>query len=195
MKLSTLVPCTAALALYASTALAKPTTYICDPAHTYPSFSADHFGGLSVWRGKFTHSTCTIVLDRQAHTGTVNVTVKTSSVDFGMPQLNAVARGTELFDVAKYPTATYAGRLADFKNGAPTKVVGRFTLHGVTRPLTLTIRHFECKELTFFHQYRCGADAAAEFNRAHYGMTYGKALGFKMWVRLHIQVEAVRQKK
>jgi polyisoprenoid-binding protein YceI len=183
----------AVLALWAGAVQAKPVTYVCDPTHTYPSFAADHFGGLSVWRGKFTQSACTIVLDRQAHTGTVNVTVKTSSVDFGMPALNQGAQGTELFDVAKYPTATYTGRLADFRNGAPTKVIGRLTLHGVTRPLTLIIRHFECKELTFFHQYRCGADAVGEFDRSKYGMSYGKTMGFRMWVRLHIQVEGVRQ--
>ncbi|MGH8302088.1 MAG: polyisoprenoid-binding protein, partial [Steroidobacteraceae bacterium] len=53
------------LAACASTAFAKPFTYVCDPAHTYPSFAADHMGGLSVWRGKFTHSTCTIVLDQE----------------------------------------------------------------------------------------------------------------------------------
>ncbi len=181
------------LALYAGTAFAKPATYICDPDHTYPSFSADHFGGLSVWRGKFTKSTCTIVLDRQAQTGKVTVTVDVSSVDFGMPALNAGSQTTELFDVAKYPTATYTGRLADFKNGSPTKVIGQLTLHGVTQPLTLTIRHFECKEVAMFHQYRCGADAAVEFDRAKYGMDYGKSIGFQMWVRLHIQVEGVRQ--
>ncbi len=181
------------LALYAGATFAKPATYVCDPAHTYPSFSADHFGGLSVWRGKFTKSACTIVMDRQAQTGKVTVTVDTSSVDFGMPALDAGAQGTELFEVAKYPTATYTGRLADFKNGAPTKVIGQLTLHGVTRPLTLTIRHFECKEVAMFHQYRCGADASGEFDRGEYGMTYGKSLGFQMWVRLHIQVEGVRQ--
>ncbi len=181
------------LALHAGATFARPTTYTCDPAHTYPSFSADHFGGLSVWRGKFTKSSCTIVMDREAQTGTVTVTVDPSSVDFGMPALNAGSQTAELFDVAKYPTATYTGRLADFKKGSPTKVIGQFTLHGVTRPLTLTIRHFECKEVAMFHQYRCGADAVGEFDRAQYGMDYGKTIGFQMWVRLHIQVEAVRQ--
>ncbi len=175
------------------TAFAKPVTYVCDPAHTHPSFAADHMGGLSVWRGMFTESSCTIVMDRKAHTGSVKVTVQTASDDFGNAQLNKDARGPNLLDVARYPTASYAGKLADFRNGAPTKVVGTFTLRGVTRPLTLDIRHFECKEVAMMHQYRCGADAFAEFDRARYGMSFGKAFGFQMWVRLHIQVEAVRQ--
>ncbi len=178
--------------LPAASAFAKPVVYVCDPAHTYPSFSADHLGGLSVWRGKFTRTTCTIVMDRKARGGTVDVSVDTASVDFGNAMLNRDALGRELFDVAEYPTATYTGRLADFKNGAPTEVIGRFTLHGVTRPLTLVIRHFECKELLVMGQYRCGADATGEFDRARYGMSFGKLFGFQMWVRLHIQVEAVR---
>lgn len=177
------------------TAFAKPVTYVCDPAHTHPSFAADHLGGLSVWRGMFTRTRCTIVMNRQARTGTVHVTVETASDDFGNRQLDKDARTIPtLLDTARYPIARYVGRLADFVHGSPTRVIGRFTLHGVTRPLTLTIRHFECKEIPMFHQYRCGADAISEFDRAKYGMTFGKAFGFQMWVRLKIQVEAVRQK-
>ena len=43
----------AMLALAAGSVLVEPVTYPIDPAHTYPSFEADHFGGMSVWRGKF----------------------------------------------------------------------------------------------------------------------------------------------
>jgi polyisoprenoid-binding protein YceI len=193
MSLSKLALPAALLAAHAGAAIAKPVTYVCDPAHTYPSFAADHMGGLSVWRGKFTKSTCTIVLDRQQRTGTVDVTVDTSSIDFGMPELNQRAQGPDLFDVAKYPTAIYQGTLAGFVNGKPTKVLGHLTLHGVTHPLTLTINSFECKQIPVMHQYRCGADARGHFQRDQYGIDTGKAFGFRMWVRLQIQVEAVRQ--
>ena len=44
------------------------TTYNLDPTHTYPSFETDHFGGVSVWRGKFTKSSGTVVIDRAAKT-------------------------------------------------------------------------------------------------------------------------------
>ena len=55
----------ALLALLAGAALAEPVTYQIDPAHTYPSFETDHFGGVSVWRGKFTKSSGTTALDRE----------------------------------------------------------------------------------------------------------------------------------
>lgn len=194
MSLSKLALPALLLAACAGTAVAKPATFVCDPAHTHPSFEADHMGGLSVWRGMFAKSSCTIVLDREQHTGSVEVTVDTSSIDFGLPKLNEHAQAApDLFDVGKYPTATYKGNLADFVDGKPTKVVGNFTLHGVTRPLTLTIRSFECKQLSMMHQYRCGADAEGDLQRDQYGITFGKAFGFEMWVRLRIQVEAVQQ--
>jgi polyisoprenoid-binding protein YceI len=181
----------AMLTLVAGYAVADPVTYQIDPAHTYPSFEADHFGGLSVWRGKFDRSSGTIVLDKQKGTGTVDVTVDASSIDFGMPKLNEHAKSAEMFDVAKYPSATFKGTLVGFKDGAPTQVQGDFTLHGVTHPLTLTIKQFLCKPNPMDKKEHCGADAAASFNRADYGISYGDKYGFKMDVKLAIQVEAV----
>ena len=182
----------AALALVTGTALAASVTYQIDPSHTYPSFEADHFGGVSIWRGKFDKSSGTIVLDRAGSTGTVAVTIDTSSIDFGMPKLNEHAKSPEMFDVAKYPTATYKGKLAGFKDGVPTKLEGEFTLHGVTRPLQLTINSFACKTYPDNKEH-CGADVSGTLNRADYGISYGEKYGFKMDVKLAIQVEGVRQ--
>jgi len=58
--------------------------YVIDPTHTYPSFEADHFGGLSVWRGKFDKSSGKITLDKAKKTGTVDITIDATSVNFGM---------------------------------------------------------------------------------------------------------------
>lgn len=171
---------------------AAPTTYNIDPNHTYPSFEADHFGGLSVWRGKFTKSAGKVVLDRAAKAGTIEVTVQTDSVDFGHEKMNAHAKGEELFDVAKYPTATYKGKFTAFNGDVPTEAQGDFTLHGVTKPLTLKINSFKCMPHPMLKKEVCGADASAELNRADYGVSYGQAYGFNMGVKLQIQVEGVK---
>ena len=180
------------LTLAAGVAAAEPVTYQIDPNHTYPSFAADHFGGLSTWRGKFNHTTGSIVLDRAKSTGTVDVTVDTTSINFGMPKLDEHAKSGEMFDVEKFPTATYKGTLADFKNGAPTQINGQFTLHGVTRPLTLTVDTFKCVTNPMDKKEHCGANASSTFNRADFGINYGDKYGFNMDVKLDIQVEAVR---
>ena len=97
-----------------------------------------------------------------------------------------------MFDVAKYPTATYTGKISAFKDGMPTQVQGTFTLHGVTKPLTLTINSFKCVTVPMDKKEHCGADASASLNRADYGIAYGDKYGFKMDVKLKIQVEAIR---
>jgi polyisoprenoid-binding protein YceI len=174
-------------------ATAAPAAYTIDPAHTYPSFEADHFGGLSTWRGKFNKTTGTVMLDKAAGTGSVDITVDMDSVDFGLDALNIQAKKDSLFDVAKYPTATYKGKLAGFVDGKPTRVDGELTLHGVTRPLALEIRSFKCMPDPDprFKRERCGADALATFKRDAFGMDSGKDYGFLMDVTLRIQVEAV----
>jgi polyisoprenoid-binding protein YceI len=182
----------ALLSLAAGSALAEPVTYQIDPAHTYPSFEGDHMGGLSVWRGKFTKTAGTIVFDKDKGAGTVDVTVDTASIDFGMPKLDEHAESADMFDVAKYPTATYKGTLVNFKNGTPTQVQGQFTLHGVTHPLTLNVNSFKCMVNPMSKKEVCGADASGSFQRSDYGMSFGDKYGFKMDVKLQIQVEAIR---
>lgn len=167
-------------------------TYQIDPSHTYPSFEADHFGGLSTWRGKFNETKGNIVLDRAAKTGSVDITIDAASIDFGHEKLNEHAKGKEMFDTAKFPTATYKGKLV-FKGDVPASVNGELTLHGVTKPVTLTINKFKCMQNPMTKKDTCGADASATFNRSDFGVSYGVQYGFNPEVKLAIQVEGVKQ--
>ncbi|MGE0116160.1 MAG: YceI family protein [Steroidobacteraceae bacterium] len=180
------------LLLASGMAMAAPTLYNIEPNHTYPSFEADHMGGLSVWRGKFDKTSGTVQLDRAAHTGSVDITVDTTSIDFGHAKMNEHAKGSDLFDVEKYPTATYKGKFTKFNGDVPTQVDGELTLHGVTKPVTLTINSFLCKMHPMMKKEVCGADASATFNRADFGIDFGAKMGFKMDVKLAIQVEALK---
>jgi polyisoprenoid-binding protein YceI len=179
--------CIAVLAT--ASASAAPVTYILDPTHTYPSFAADHMGGLSVWRGKFTQSSGKVVYDKDAKTGSIEVTVKMDSVDFGMPKLDEHAKSAEIFDAAQYPTAVYTGKLTKFNGATPTEADGTLTMHGVTKPLKLKIDSFLCKPNPMTKKEVCGADASASFDRSEFGINFGEKYGFKMWVKLEIEVE------
>jgi polyisoprenoid-binding protein YceI len=172
--------------------LAAPVSYKVDPDHTYPSFEADHLGGLSTWRGKFNASSGTVVMDREAGTGTLEVSIDTASLDFGHDKMNEHARSADIFDVARFPVATYTGKLAKFVAGAPTEVHGELTLKGVTKPLVLQVDRFVCKPHPMLKKDACGANATAAFDRDTFGVDYGKAYGFDMQTLLRIQVEAIR---
>jgi len=163
--------------LVGASSFAAPVTYVIDPTHTYPSFEADHMGGLSVWRGKFDSSSGKVVYDKVAKAGSINVTVDMSSINFGMPKLDEHAKSAEMFDVAKFPTATYTGKFTKFDGASPTEAQGTLTMHGVTKQNPMSKKEV------------CGADASATFNRSDFGVNFGDKYGFKQEVKLQIQVE------
>lgn len=185
------VPLAPCMALLSGAAIAAPAYYTIDPAHTFPSFEADHMG-ISYWRGKLNASEGKVVLDKTAGKGSVDVTIDLASIDFGQDKLNEWARGKDFFDTSKHPKAQYKGHLEQFVGGAPSKLVGELSLHGVTQPLTLTIDRFKCIPHPLYKRELCGADAVGTFDRSKFGLTAGKDYGFDMSVALRIQVEALR---
>lgn len=182
-----------AAAAMTTAVLAAPKRYEVDPNHTYPSFEADHMGGLSKWRGKINSTSGSITLDRENETGSVDITMDMNSIDFGHDDLNEHAKSGDMFDTAEYPNATYEGELVDFQDGAPTAVDGTLTLHGVSQPVRLDVESFKCQP----HPQRgvevCGAVASADINRADFGVDFGQDFGFDMGVTLDISVEAFEQ--
>ena len=180
------------LGTVAAAAVAAPANFKVAPEHTYPSFEADHFGGVSVWRGKVKQTSGEIVLDKAGQSGTVDVTIDMTTIDSGHEKLNGHLKGSDagMLDVAKFPTARYKGKLVNFKDGAPTQVQGELTFHGVTKPVTLTINSFKCMTHPMKKKEFCGADAVTTINREDFGVNWGKAFGFKQDVKIAIQIEA-----
>lgn len=189
----TLIP--AALLLGAFGAQAAADHYTIDPSHTYPSFQAPHIGGISFWRGKIDRSSGTVTLDRDAKTGSVDIVMDMTSIDFGHEKMNTHAKSADMFDVEKYPTATFKASKITFNGDTPSEVPGELTLHGVTKPLTLKINSFKCITHPMLKKDVCGADASAEFDRADYGVSYGIPMTGSGKVTLAIQVEALKDDK
>jgi polyisoprenoid-binding protein YceI len=176
----------------AAAATAAPATYTVDPQHTYPSFEADHMGGMSVWRGKFNTTAGKVVLDTAAKTGEVDITIDTASINFGHDKMNEHARTPDMFDTAKFPTATYKGKVSKWNGDAPAEIDGQLTIKGVTKPVKLTVNSFLCKPNPMTKKETCGADAAGSFQRDAFGVDYGKSFGFKMDTKVLISIEAVK---
>lgn len=167
-------------------------TYTIDPSHTYPSFEADHMGGLSKWRGKINKTTGTMTFNEAKQTGSIDVTMDMTQIDFGMEKMNEHARSPDIFDVEMFPTAEYKSDKFVFKNGKLAAIEGELTLKGVTKPVTLTVKEYLCKPHPMLKKQACGADAYATINRGDFGVDYGFAYGFKPEVNLAIQIEAIK---
>lgn len=167
--------------------------YTIDPNHTYPSFEAPHIAGISLWRGKFDRSSGSVTLDRAAGTGSLSITIDTTSIDFGHEKMNTHAKSADFFDVEKYPTATYQSDKIDFDGDRPVAVHGTLTLHGVSKPVDLRIASFKCIQHPVFKREVCGADASAVIDRTEFGISYGVPQAVPTGkVTLAIQVEALK---
>lgn len=120
------------------------------------------------------------------------MTTDIASVSTGNTKLDEHLQSAEFFNAAKYPEATYTGTIK-FDGDKPAEIVGNLTLHGVTKPLTLKIDSFKCIQHPMLKREVCGVDAAGEFDRADFGVDYGKSYGFKTATKLEISAEGIKQ--
>lgn len=183
--------CAALLCAGPAFAWAAPETYRIDPAHTHPGFEISHLG-ISTQRGRFDRTTGSIVLDREAGTGSVTIEIDATSISTGTPLLDAALRGEDFFDVARHPGLSFRSGRIVFDHGVPASAQGELTLLGVTRPVELLINRFACTRKPFLIRTTCGADITATISRSAFGMTsYATFIGDE--VRLVIQIEAAKE--
>ena len=131
-------------ALTLSPAFAAPETYALDASHTYPRFSYSHFG-FSKQLSRFNKTSGTVVLDKAAKTGSVDVTIDMKSVDTGSDLFDQHIQGADFLDTANHPTATFKSTRVKFDGDKPASVEGNLTIKGITKPVTLTVTSFLAK--------------------------------------------------
>jgi len=173
-KISAALAFTAALA---TSALAAPVTYSLDQTHTFPRFSYNHLG-MSTQLSRFNTTTGTVVLDKAAKTGSVDVTIDMKSVDTGSTVFNGHIQGEDFLDTAKFPTATFKSTKVVFEGDKPALVEGNLTIKGVTKSVTLKVGNFVAQPHPMNKKEAIGADASVvikrtEFNAGKYAPYVG----------------------
>jgi len=176
---------------FAGAAQAAPFTYEIENAHTFPKFEVSH-NGFSFHTGTFTKTTGKIVMDLEAKTGTMDVTVDTNALSTGVGVMENALKSKEFFNTEQFPTMTYKGTRFRFEGDKLVAVDGELTLLGVTRPLTLTVTHFLCGQHPRSKKEQCGANAVGQLKRSDYGMkAFLPIIGDD--IKLMIQTEAYKQ--
>ncbi len=177
--------------LFAAPAFAAPETYLVDPNHTYPRFEYNHFG-YSNQIQRFNKTSGTIVFDRAARTGSVDIAIDARSVDTGYALFNEHLQGEDFFDTARYPTITYQSTAVRFDGDKPVAVEGKLTIKGITRPVTLTLSSFQTMPHPILKKDALGANASARIKRSEFNT--GKYVpNVSDDVTLSIAVEALKQ--
>lgn len=189
-KLFKLSAAVALVAGVATAALAAPETYNVDSSHTYPRFSYSHFG-LSTQLSKFNKTTGTLVLDKAAKTGAVDVVIDMKSVETGFPVFNGHIQGEDFLDTAKFPTATFKSTKVVFEGDKPAAIEGNLTIKGVTKPVTLKVTHFVNMEHPMLKKPAIGADASVVIKRTDFNAgKYAPYVGDDVTITL--AVEAIK---
>ena len=179
------------VATFSTAALAAPETYTLDGTHTLPRFSYSHFG-YSTQLSRFDKTSGKIVIDRQAKSGSVNVTIDTTSVNTGYPLFNEHIQGVDFLDTAKYPTARFTSNQLKFEDEQLVAVDGTLTLKGISKPVTLTVTSFQCMPHPMLKKDACGANATTVVNRTDFNMgKYAPNVGDE--VTITIPVEAIKE--
>lgn len=179
-------------------AAAAPETYELDPTHTYPHFAVDHLGVSTMW-GRFDKSSGKFVIDRAAKTGSVEIVVETGSINTGDYEKGSRPRSrdehlrnADFFNVAEFPRMTFKSTAVKFSGDAPSELQGELTLLGASKPLSLKIERWVCKDHPFSKKPMCGGNASGAIKRSEFGMKYGiPAVGDEL--KLYIEFEGYRQ--
>ncbi len=188
MKKSVLV---AALGAFSAAAFAAPETFNVEPTHTYPRFEYSHFG-YSNQQQRFDKTSGKIVIDRAAKTGSVDVSIDTTSVNTGYALFNQHLQGEDFFDTAKYPAISFKSTAVRFEGDKPVAVDGKLTIKGVTKPVTLTVTSFHSMPHPMLKKDAIGANATAKVKRSEFNM--GKNVPYVSdEVTLTIAVEAIKE--
>ena len=181
----------ALLASLSGAALAAPQTYVLDNGHTFPRFSYSHFG-YSTQLSRFDHTTGTVTYDAAAHTGSVDITIDTKSVDTGYALFNEHIQGADFLDTAEFPAATFKSTKVVFDGDKPASIEGVLTLKGVSRPVTLAVTSFQAMPHPMMKKDAIGANAFVVVKRSDFNMgKHAPYVGDE--VRIDIAVEAIAQ--
>ncbi|TDE42691.1 polyisoprenoid-binding protein [Flavobacterium rhamnosiphilum] len=125
--------------LFFSTFLLAQTTWKADPMHSKLSFSTVHHG-ISDIAGLFKKFEITATTNKTDFSDAVfELSTDVASIDTEVEMRDNHLRSADFFDVEKYPKMTFKS-IAIKKIGKDKyKLIGTLTLHGITKPTTITM--------------------------------------------------------
>jgi polyisoprenoid-binding protein YceI len=185
----------ATLALAALPALAQDT-YKIDPVHSEVSFKIRHL--LSKTSGRFTKFSGTIKVDpADMSKSSVEVTIDAATINTDNEKRDTHLRSPDFFDVAKFPTITFKSTSVKEVAKGKLEVTGDFTLHGVTKQITIPITNAGTQPGMQPGSVVAGfTDGTVTLNRNDYGIkAYPGALGEDVVISLNVEAGRVEPAK
>lgn len=114
--------------------------YVTEAGHRYITFSYAHQGLSHPWlRWRDWNGALSWNAEDPAKSS-ITATVNTPSIDSGVDAFDAHLKSPDLFDVAKFPTATFKSTGIERTGPNTGRITGDLTIKDVTKPVTLDAR-------------------------------------------------------
>jgi polyisoprenoid-binding protein YceI len=171
-------------------------TYTFDVSHSSIGFAVKHLA-LSKVKGTFNDFSGTILYDASDYVkSSVNVVIKTASIDTDNEGRDNHLRSADFFDAEKYPEITFVSERIEKKDDR-FLAHGTLTMHGIAKKITLSFEiSGPIKGMS--GEQRIAVETETKLNRQDYGIKWSKTLdagGLVVGneVKIEIAIEAVKQ--
>ena len=185
-----------ALLVSAASIASAADAFTVDSRHSEAMFRVRHF--MSKVSGKFADVSGVVNIDKaNPAASSVNVTIKTTTIDTGVADRDKHLRSADFFDTDKFPEITFKStKIAPTSRKDVFDVTGDFTMHGITKQVTLPVEVLGWQ--TNPQGERVGFSLNTTVNRKDYGVIWNRALdngGFMLGddVEVNVAVEAVKR--
>ena len=166
-------------------------TFQIDPVHSVVQFWIGHLG-VSEFPGRFDAISGSFTFDA-AHPSSdkVLVEVPMESLDTNFDKRNKDLLGPDFFNARQFPKMTFTSTSVKMKNADEGELSGNLTLHGVTKPVTFSLRHVGAGPDPW-GGYRSGYVAETVIHRSDFGMNY-MLNGIADAVKVQLNIEGKKQ--
>jgi polyisoprenoid-binding protein YceI len=147
---------------------------------------------ISKVHGELSDITGTVEYDAAAPDQTkIDVVINANSLTTKVDQRDGHLKSSDFMDVEKYPTITYKSTSVTKTDGNEFDIVGDFTLHGVTKPVTFKAEVSD-EVPSPFGGFKIGVSAKGEINREDFGVSWNQALetgGIAVGKEIHFEID------
>jgi polyisoprenoid-binding protein YceI len=145
-----------------------------DGTHSFVMFKVRHNGVNDAW-GRFNQVSGKIVLDEEtASASSVSFEIATESVDSGNEKRDGHLRSPDFFNAVEFPIISFKSETVKSTSEHSYDVSGHLTLHGETRPLSVTVTSAVAKGS---RGSIYGFASTFTIKRSDFGMDYGVEQG------------------
>jgi polyisoprenoid-binding protein YceI len=163
-----------------------------EKAHAFIDFRIQHLG-FSWMSGRF--NTFSGVFDYdEANPASASVTVDidVASIDTNHAERDKHLRSEDFLDANAFPSAKFTSTSFEQNEDGSALLTGEFTLHGVTKPLTIDVKPVGHGDDPW-SGYRRGFVGTTEFTIADFGIDVAKLGPSSQVVYLTLSIEGIRQ--